>query len=420
MKKLILPVAFLFLVTSNSCQERESPIEQPPTFEETESEWIRLAKWDVNSNFSLLSPLNQSVSTPDIRPFHAQSGNYLSSSGRYIVSIERNEGIVRFLDTGIENHQDHGHEYSVKWLNATAEAPLPTHFSATQGNIVIFNDGDGSVTLARESNMIAPGFSPSIIADFGNGVHHGAAAWLMGNKIAVTFKDETVPGALPQWVKLINTSGEVIAENPEVSVTGIHGDASNGNYAVFGATEGVIVAAANDDIKLIPNPDPLEPTSGNWMGTIRANDHIHKFYGYARNQGVFAIDPEAGAIEPVFLSNNIRSYMLSADGGHLIIQTNDNLVKVFDTATGNELASKTVTVADEVAGNQRQSFGEFEHYRQMSEENPVITASENFLYVLEPSRTKIHVRNLKDLSTVEVMELSGKVSNIMRVGFQVK
>lgn len=420
MRKLSLFSAALLVALFFSCQEKEDPIVEVPSFEEQESEWIRLGVWDQSSNFSLMHPLTANIITPSLASFHQASANYLSSSGRYIVSIERNDGIVRFFDTGIENHLDHGHEYAMRWLSATAEAPLPTHFSATQGNIVIFNDGDGSITYAREASMETPTFRPTVISNIGNGVHHGAATWLKGNKFAVTFKDEGTPGALPQRVKLLNLTGELTAENPNVFVTGIHGDASNGDHAVFGGTQGVIVAGADNTIKLIANPSPLQPTSGNWMGTIKGNDEIKKFYGYARNQGVFEIDPHAESIKPIFLSDQIRTYFLSADGGHLIIQTSDHVIRVFDTKTGNELASRAVTVADEIAANARKTADELTHYRMMNENNPVITASENFLYVLEPSRTKIHVRDLKTLSTVATMDAPANTSNIMRVGFQVK
>lgn len=420
MKKFSLFYLGLLFVFLLSCQEKEEPIVEVPSYEELESEWIRLGVWNQEFNFSLMHPLTGNIKSASLASFHQTSANYLSSSGRYIVSIERNDGIVRFFDTGIENHRDHGHEYAIRWLNATALAPLPTHFSATQGNIVIFNDGDGSITYAREASMETPTFSPAIISNIGNGVHHGAATWLRGNKFAVTFKDEGTPGALPQRVKLLNLTGEVVAENANVFVTGIHGDASNGDFAVFGGTQGVIVAGADNKIKLIANPSPLQPTSGNWMGTIKGNDEIKKFYGYARNQGVFEIDPLAESIKPIFLSNEIRSYFLSADGGHLIIQTSDNAVRVFDTNTGSQLANRIVTVADEIAANARKTSDELMHYRMMSENNPVITASENFLYVLEPNRTKIHVRDLKTLAKVGVMDAPANTSNIMRIGFQVK
>ncbi|MCH7413199.1 hypothetical protein MM213_06870 [Belliella sp. R4-6] len=420
MKKYFAFASALLFASMIGCQEKEDPILEEPKFEETESEWIRLASWNESSRISLITPVSGDIAQPDLSAFQSTSANYVSSTGRYIVSIERADGNVRFFDTGIENHDDHGHAYAPKWLSSNAAAPLPTHFSSTNGNIIIFNDGDGTVTFVREANMEVPSFTPTVIANIGNGVHHGAASWLKGNKLAVTFKDEGTAGALPQRVKIINTTGQVLYEKEGVSVTGIHGDASNGDYVVFGGTEGVILASSDNQISLIPNPSPLESTSGNWMGTIKANDNVNKFYGYARNHGVFEIDPAAGTIKPTFLSNNIKTYLLSADGGHLIVQTNDNVVKVFDTTSGNELASKTVTVAENVNAGARKGADELEHYRMMSEGNPVLTASENYLYVLEADKTKIHVRNLKTLNTVAVMDAPSGISNIMRVGFQVK
>ncbi|MCH7398005.1 hypothetical protein MM236_08390 [Belliella sp. DSM 107340] len=418
MKKYYAFASALLFASLIGCQEKEDPIIEEPNFGETESEWIRLALWNENSKLGMLNPISEDFAQPDLSAFSATSANYVTSSGRYIVSIERAEGNVRFFDSGLENHSDHGHAYAPKWLSATAVAPLPTHFSSTSGNVIIFNDGDGSITLARESNMEAPGFSPTVISDLGNGVHHGAATWLKGNKLAVTFKDEGTTGTLPQRVKLLGLTGDLIAENAEVSVTGIHGDASNGDFAVFGGTEGVIVAGSDDQIKLIPNPSPLQSTSGNWMGTIKANDNINKFYGYASQQGIFEIDPVVNTIKPIFLSNNINTYFLSADGGYLIVQTKDNVVKVFETSSGNELASKTVIEAENVSA--RIGGEEWEHYRIMSEENPVLTASENFLYVLDVDKTKIHVRNLKTLNTVAVMDAPSGTVNLARIGFQTK
>ncbi|MFD2034296.1 hypothetical protein ACFSKL_05810 [Belliella marina] len=420
MKKYYAFASALLFASLIGCQEKEDPIVEEPNFGETESEWVRLALWNENSKLGLLNPVSEEFAQPDLPAFSTTSANYVTSSGRYIVSMERAEGNVRFFDSGLENHSDHGHAYSPKWLSATAVAPLPTHFSSTSGNIVIFNDGDGSVTLARETNMETPSFTPTIISGLGNGVHHGAATWLKGNKLAVTFKDEGTEGSLPQRVKLLDLSGDLISENEEVSVTGIHGDASNGDFAVFGATEGVVVAGADDQIKLIANPSPLESTSGNWMGTIKGNDNISKFYGYASQQGIFEIDPIANTIKPIFLSNNIKTYLLSADGGHLIVQTKDNVVKVFDTTSGIELASKPVTVAENVNAGARKAGDELEHYRMMNEENPVLTASENFLYVLEADKTKIHVRNLKTLNTVAIMDAPSGTVNLARVGFQTK
>ncbi|MCH7401525.1 hypothetical protein ACFOUP_13845 [Belliella kenyensis] len=420
MKKYYAFASALLFSALIGCKENEEPVIDEPNFEETESEWIRLAHWNEEAKIGLLNPTNNNNTQPDLSPFHADGANYLSSSGRYIVSIERVDGKVRFFDTGIENHNDHGHEYTPKWITATANAPLPTHFSTTNGQIIIFNDGDGSVTWARESTLETPSFSPTIISNIGNGVHHGAATWLTGNKFAVTFKDENASGSLPQRVKLIDNTGQVIYQNEAVTVTGIHGDASNGKYAIFGAAEGVIVASDNNQIKLIPNPSPLNATSGNWMGTIKANDNINTFYGYARQQGIFEINPAMDAITPVLLSNTIKTYFLSADGGYLIVQLNDNTVKVFDTANRNEVASKSIASAEASVNPTAKTANEWDHYRLMNEDSPILTASENFLYVLSPDKKKIDIKSLSNLNTLKTIDAPSNTSNILRVGFQTK
>lgn len=420
MRKLTLLTTVMALALFG-CQDDEEPIIPAPEFEDTENEWIRLGTWDQEGHFTLISPSSETAKNADATPFKSDSRNYLSSSGRYIVSVERNDGIVRFFDTGIENHGDHGHEHEMKWINGTAEAPLPTHFSTTHGNIIIFNDGDGSVTMARESTMVGPAFQPTIIGDLGNGTHHGAATWLTGNKLAVTFQDENASGALPQYVKILDNSGNILAQDLDVKVTGLHGDASNGTHAVFGGTEGVIVAGADDQIKLIENPSPLEPTSGNWMGTIRAHDNLSVFYGLSRNHGVFEIDPSANSIRSIFSADNIRTYFISAEGSYLIIQTTDNRVRVFDTQSGNEIANATVHTAEEAsAAISRKDLSDERFYRLMDEPVPVLTASEKYLYVLEPNRTKIHVRELSTLDVVASMDAPANTVNIMRVGFHAR
>lgn len=412
----LLCLAFLAF----ACQEDEDPVQPQPTFENQESEWIRIAAWDASGRFSMMNPLSGNVVTPSVNAFAEGSRNHVSPTGQYITSIERAAGVVRFFDTGIVNHEDHGHEYDIRWLGATAEAPLPTHYSSTWGNIVIFNDGDGSITWAREAVMETPSFQPVVLADLGNEIHHGAATWLNGNKFAVTYKNPDVPGALPQTIKLLDRDKKVLAENESVSVTGIHGDASNGVYAIFGGTTGVLVASSSDQLFKIDNIEPLASSSGDWMGTIKAHDANGLFYGWSRNKGVFAIDPGSQSMRNVYAGDDVAGFFFSADGSKLIIQRSSNEVLVLDASSGSTVAQAAIPVAMTEDFNARKSMDEFEVYRLMNENPPVLTSSEKYLYVLRPSRTAVDVLDLNDLATVKTMELSESASTIMRVGFQTK
>ncbi|EON75641.1 hypothetical protein ADIS_3861 [Lunatimonas lonarensis] len=266
--------------------------------------------------------------------------------------------------------------------------------------------------------METPTFQPGLLSDLGNGVHHGAATWVLGDKYAVTYKDESVPGALPQYVKLVNAQGQIVAENPNARVTGIHGDASNGRHAVFGATEGALVVSQSNEIKLIPNPSTLAPTSGNWMGTIKTHDALDVFYGYARNHGIFEINPSTNTIRQLVNAPNLKSYFLSAEGGYLVVQTADDHVKVFDTTTGSEIKGKSISSADDPNGAVlRKERTALETYRVLAEPSPVLAASEKYLYVLKPNRITIQVLDIKTLEEVSNIQLEATVHNMMRVGF---
>jgi WD40 repeat protein len=407
----------LLLFTAFACQENDDPIVEPITFESTESEWIRIVTTSESGNLGLMNPVTGTSRNLNVTPVAAGSRLYLSSSGRYITSVMRNEGEVRFFDTGIEFHIDHGHEYEPKWINGVAMAPLPTHFSTTQENIVIFNDGDGSISWAHEQSMAIPSFTPKIIGGLGNSVHHGAATWLEGDLIAVTFKNPAIPGALPQTVKLIDSKGKIIAESTTAVVTGIHGDASNGKYAIFGGMEGVLAASKNKELFLIPNNAGLNAGSGNWLGTIKSHDKSDVFYGSARNLGIFRVDPISKTISNVYAGNDVASYFFSSDGSKLIIQNRSNKVIVLHSDSGNEITSSTLSIAIDSNADARKSLTDLEMYRILNEPSPVLTASEKYLYILDVSRTNINILSLEDMSSVKAMKLDSPVANIMRIGF---
>ncbi|UZD23214.1 hypothetical protein PBT90_07405 [Algoriphagus halophytocola] len=408
----------LVLLAAFACQENEDPIiDQEETFDATESEWVRLVTINESGNIGLMNPVAGSARALSVAPFAAGSRPYLSSSGRYITSVMRNEGEVRFFDSGIEFHIDHGHEYEPKWVATAAMAPLPTHFSTSHENIVIFNDGDGSITWAHEQEIGLPSFEPKIIKDMGNGVHHGAATWLAGDYFAVTFKNPAIPGPLPETIKLIDEQGALVAESETAVVSGIHGDASNGKYALFGGMEGVLVASKEKELFLIPNSDGLNPESGNWLGSLKAHDKSEVFYGSSGNKGVFKIDPVAKSITNVYSGDDVVSYFFNEDGSKFIIQNESDHIMVLDAKSGSELLSKSMSVATNLNPTARVVRDEYEKYRLLDEPSPVLTASQNYLYALEGSRTNIKVYDLEDLNLVHTMPLDSPVGTIIRVGF---
>ena len=191
MKKLILqPWSVLLLLTLFvACDDDEDANDVTPavTFEEMESEWVRISLMRENAIDLLQTNTGEIIHTIS-GDMTENARHYTSSSGRYLVKIDRAGNKVRFFDSGVINHIDHGHQNQPSWLPTSVDTPLPTHFSTSLGHMVIFNDGDGSITYVRESQLELPAYTPTVMSLQNAVEHHGAAFRLDNGKFAVTFR----------------------------------------------------------------------------------------------------------------------------------------------------------------------------------------------------------------------------------------
>ncbi|MGD1889298.1 MAG: hypothetical protein ACFB15_01645, partial [Cyclobacteriaceae bacterium] len=318
---------------------------------------------------------------------------------------------------GIENHEDHGHEYQALWLDRTLSSPTPTHFSALWEDMVIFNDGDGSILHIEERRLEFAGYSPTPIAVADQ--HHGAAVKMDHGLFAVTFRDQALDEDLPQMIKLEDDQGQIQAENNEVQVGRIHGNASNGEYAAFGSTDGILLANTSNEISLIPNIEGLNAESGNWIGTLRGHDNVDVFYGWARSLGIYRIDPVAGTMTSLYAGDDVKSLFFSQKGEYLILhKTNDDII-VYDAHDGDKMTEAPVSLAhDANAYNARKGYKtEVEALRAMNEPERVLGVSGEFLYTLEPTGDQVKIFDLHDMEEVHSMQLDSPVDNLFIMGF---
>ncbi len=420
-KFLKFPAIILAMAFFTACSDDDTGDmmdDEPMEFHDMESDWVRL---------SLLYDDKIEVMQANTGEIHATVDGklvegaryYTSNSGRYLTSIERDGNRVRFFDSGITNHEDHGHEQTAKWVNVQVEAPLPTHYASSEGHMVVFNDGDGSITHIDEAQLEIPSYQPTIFTFESTVAHHGAGFRLQNGKFAITFKNNNEPGGLPQMVKFVDANGNVIDDNGGVEVTIIHGDAVNGKYGAFGSTDGVIVVDDQDNIDLIENAEGLNPESGNWLGTLKGHDNTDVFFARSGNLGVFKVDPVTKTIVNIYSGDDVLADMFSFSGEYYIVHTADNKVRVFDGHHGDEITSRVVEVAD--IPELPQANGRLEaDLMSMEEPSPVLVASDNFLYVLAHNRTQIKVLEIKDLAHVHTIELPAAVESIMKNGFSIE
>lgn len=430
MNKLALKLLALvaLIAISTACDDSDNDGSQilpdePTSFADLEDEWVRLSLIYENKIEVMQTAQEEMIGSVDTgMPEGARY--YSTNSGRYLTVINRDENETGFFDTGVSNHGDHGHQQKVRWLDLTLQSSVPTHFTSVNGNIVIFNDGDGSIIHVDENQLQAPAYSPQTMQLDGTVAHHGVGFRLNSGKFAVTFQSDTPPIGYewgPQMVKFVTNEGVVIDDNGGVMVQGIHGSANNGSYGAFGSTEGVIIVDDQDNIDLIENAgDSLRSESGYWIGTLKSHGNSQFFYGRARNLGVYVIDPSQKTMNLLYEGNDMLGDMFSFNGEFYLLHTEGGKLRVYDANTANLITERVVEMADipdSPFNGARSASSEVAQLRKLEEESPVLVCSDKYLYVLAPNRTDIKILSIADLRHVHTIRLENPVQSIAKNGF---
>ena len=396
--------------------------ENPDTVEfvDMESDWVRLSLLR-DGGIDVMQADTGEIKYSVESELAEGARYYTSGSGQYLVEVDRIGGKVRFFDSGIVNHDDHGHENPARWVNAELTSVLPTHYTYSGFHMLIFNDGDGSISYIDETRLEIPSYQPETFQLEGTKNHHGVGIRLDSGKFAVTFQSETVSGEerLPQMVKFVDSDGTVIDDNGDVEVGRIHGSANNGSYGAFGSTDGVIIVDDQDNIDLIPNAEGLNSESGNWLGNLKGHEHADVFFGRSRNLGVFMVDPENKSITPVYSGGDVIGDMFSFDGEYYLVHTEGGRIQVFDGHDGDAITDRIVEMAD-IPELSAKGGSEMDILKDGEDPSPVLVASDDFLYVLAPNRTQIKVLEIDELKHVHTIELDSPVYSMMKNGFSIE
>ncbi len=416
----------VFMAACDDDDSTEVEPEEPVSFADFEDEWVRLSLIQEDQIEVMQAAREEMIGSVDTGlPKGARY--YPSNSGRYLTVINTSNNEVRFFDTGVVNHADHGHQNQVRWLDLILQTAAPVHYTSVNGNIVIFNDGDGSITYVREVNGLElPAYTPITMQLENTKAHHGVGIALNSGKFAVTFQSDTPPNGYewgPQMVKYVTSEGAVIDDNGGVEVKGIHGSANNGSYGAFGSTDGVIIVDDQDNIDLVPNiGDDLRDESGYWIGTLKSHVNSQVFYGRARNLGIYIVNPEQKSMSLLYEGSNVANDMFSFNGEFYLLHTDDGRIRVYDANTSNLVTERVVKMAeipDSPITSGRSAGSEVAQLRQLEEESPVLVCSDKFLYVLAPNRTDIKVLSIADLNHVHTIKLENAVQSIAKNGFTV-
>jgi hypothetical protein len=400
MKKKI--VFSLLLITSlyackKDTKEPKQVVPTNPQEQFTENSYVRIMLTDAdNSNLYLVNGKTYNVQT---LPFSYSGARvYNTSSGRYAGVVSGSGNFVRFFDSGIQHNGSSVSESTAQWALTTATSPSPVHFYSRDNHTVLFNDGDGSLSLFKEDELYSRPTAINLTA--GNTAHHGAPAIFNNGKIAITHKDLVAPinGVLPEYVKVIEMDGtEVHAK--DIKTGGIHGEACNGTTAIFGSTNGILKVSDNGTQTLIPYPASFGTT---WLGSLIYGKESQVFIGFRRGFGVFKVDITSNTISTIDNSTDFNGVTFDEKGKYLIVLHKTGKLRVIDPSSGAILNETSSVVGFPSSGNSYM---------------PILKSTSKIVYVIDATNQKILTYKKSDLSFIKEVALPGKPLTASIIGF---
>jgi len=399
MKNNYFKLIFLFAVVSFAVSCNNDDDNTPTIPDETLSEYkyVRLLLSDEKTtDLTLVNPVDATTSLFNAK--FAKASLYTTESGRYAGIIHRTNNTVETFDSGFEGHGDHVDVDGIPKFGAlVGQSLMPTHFKSKIGEILTFNDGDGTLSVAKESEINTAGATFKSI-NAGLLAHHGAMATFANGTYAITVKDNSVAGTLPEKVKIIDNTGKTLFD-ATVATKGIHGNASDGTYAVFGSASGVLVVESSGKQKLIALPEDFGTA---WFGSILETKAKGKFVGYTAAKGAYLIDVVNGTIKPILQNTTIMQCKVSYNATKLGILLHSGEFKLFSLTSLQ--VEKEGKVTSETATD--------------ATLKPQMQLTENFAYITSPTTGELLQLNLSTLAIAKKIKVSNSPYMITILGFE--
>ncbi|TAF45673.1 MAG: hypothetical protein EAZ51_08895 [Sphingobacteriales bacterium] len=392
--KLQIVLTLAFITALAACKKNKT---EEPILLDTEHKYINvLVSDELTNQLSLVNPADGKV-TPFSAKF-AKSALYTTGSGRFASIIHRDNNTVEIFDSGFEFHGDHVDVKGTPKFGALIGDGLkPTHFKTKANEIIVFNDGDGTLSVANEAEFHTAGAKMRTISA-GNLAHHGAMTKFNNGNYAITVKDGSIAGSLPERVKIIDGNGvEVVAST--IQTKGIHGNASNGLISIFGSASGILMVSQAGVQELIPHPAGFDKA---WFGTILEAEKADKFIGYTAAKGAYFINPTSKTVTPIFESADIMQCKVDFEGQNLHILLHNGLLKIYNLSNGSLV--KEGNVMPEVAKDDKQK--------------PTLEATKRYTYLTMPKMGELYQIDNNNLADIKKIKVSNTPYRLTIFGFE--
>ncbi|WP_289664499.1 hypothetical protein [Flavobacterium panacagri] len=391
-KALFLFTLSLFAVSCSNDDDNHDDHDH----DSAEHTYVRILLSDEKTTeLTLFDPSEDKISSFTAK--FPKSSLYTTESGRFAGIVHRDNNFVETFDSGLELHGDHIDVDDVPKFGILATSALkPTHFKSKIGEILTFNDGDGTLSVGKETDVNKAGSTFKTI-NAGLLAHHGAMATFTNGTYAITEKDNSVTGTLPEKVKIIDNTGKTLFD-AKIQTKGIHGNASDGVYAVFGSSSGILVVESNGNQKLIDHPADFGTA---WFGSILETASAGKFIGYTAAKGAYLIDVVAGTVKPIIANTTIMLCKVSYDLKKLAVLLHSGDLKIFNINSQQvekEIKATTATATDATL-------------------KPQMAVTDKFAYITSPTTGELLQVNLSS-SEIKKTKVSATPYMITVIGYE--
>jgi hypothetical protein len=401
LNKFKISVLFFFIAASFAACKKDNNSPEPEESNK-EHKFLRvLVSDETSATLTQIEPF-----TAKVLPFvgkYPLANIYGTASGRYAAVLYGSQNLVEVFDSGLHAHDDHIDVDGIaKWSFITANGIKPTHFKSKGNETLIFNDGDGTLSVGNDADFNTPNAKFKTV-NAGLLPHHGAMAQFTNGNYAIT--STSTAGVSPNRVIVTDKNGALVFASTQ-QVGAIHGNASDGQHAVFGAYAssaatdgGVLVVAQNGAQRFIPNPTSFGAFR---LGTILYAERAKKFVGYVAAKGAYLIDLTGNSITPIYAGSDAFQCKVDYAGKNLLVLTFDGKLRIYDLATGSLKKEGTIITAVATA----------DAYK------PVLEATERFAYVAIPAVGEVHQIDLTDFTKVVKHKVTSRPVRLALFGFE--
>jgi len=392
----------LFTVGFAACKKDTDTPTPEPVVTAKEQKFVRvLVSDETSTTLTQIDPFAAKIST--FTGKYPLANIYGTASGRYAAVLYGAQNLVEVFDSGLQSHDDHVDVDGIaKWAAITANGIKPTHFKSKGNESLIFNDGDGTLSVGNDADFNTANAKFKVV-NAGLLPHHGAMAQFTNGNYAITATNTA--GASPTKVIVTDKNGTLVHAATQ-NVGNIHGNASDGQNAVFGAfttpaatAGGVLVVEQNGTQRVIPNPDGFGAFR---LATILYAESAKKFIGYVATKGAYLIDLTANRISPIYAGADAFQCKVDYAGKNLLVLTLDGKLRIYDLASGSlkkEGAAITAVIATDT-------------YK------PVLEATARYAYLAVPGAGEVQQIDLTDFTKVTRHKVSARPVRLTLFGFE--